>query len=424
MLDLDQFKIVNDTCGHTAGDELLRQIASLLVDRAPAHALPARLGGDEFGLLLPSIGPSGALEAAESIRERIALHRFARDGKTFSSSASIGVMVVSDDMATAGVVLNAVDRACYMAKENGRNRVHVYRPDDEELRQRSGEMAVISQINSAFDDRRLILYGQEIRALGRDATDSHIELLVRMVSPDGKLVPPMSFIPAAERYGVMPRIDRWIITEAFATLRTLRDRGRPLPRCMVNLSGQSVADETLYDFIIGQFAESGLPYDRIGFEVTETSAITNMTVAVELMRRLGALGCVIALDDFGSGMSSFTYLRSMPVHCLKIDGNLVTDFRRNPVHRVMVIAIQQIARVIGVKTVAEWVEDEATCDELTRMGIDYAQGHYISRPEPLEGALARWRRRLEDRSADAADAGGTTAPASAATGDQTRFCGR
>ena len=396
-LDLDQFKVVNDTCGHPAGDELIRQLSGRLRGLLRRSDTLARLGGDEFGVLLEHCDIDAAQRRAEVIRREVAQFRFAWQVRTFSVGASIGVVTLDGSMSTVAEVMSAADRACYAAKDKGRDRVHLFRLDDLELQARAGEMEWVARIARALENDSLVLHSQEIRPLRAAAdggpTESHLELLVRIVDEDGSLVLPMAFIPAAERYGLMPRIDRWVIARAFSELRALRDRSGTIPRCMINLSGGSVADPSLLAFITDRFAESGLPFDRIGFELTETAAISNMAVAKQLMRELRALGCPLALDDFGAGMSSFAYLRTLPIDYLKIDGHIVKDLLDDPVNRAMIHAIRQVAEVMGVHTIAEWVENGRMVEELGRLGIDYVQGYGVARPLRLADALADWQAR-------------------------------
>ena len=388
-LDLDQFKVINDTCGHAAGDALIRKISWLISDQLRASDVLARLGGDEFGALLRDIGCEDALALADGIRRRIAELRFDWEDRLFTVNASIGVIVIDNTLATVGDALSAADQACYLAKDSGRNRVQLYRPDDQQVRTRRGEMRWIERVNSALDTGSFVLVAQEIRPLRKEghsgsASPLHrYELLVRMVGQDGAWVPPMAFIPAAERYGLMPRIDRWVIAEACRQLASLRSYGHWLPVCMVNLSGASVSDPSLADYIGGCLRQYSLPGAQIGFELTETAAIGNLASASQLMTRLRGLGSPIALDDFGSGMSSFSYLKTLPIDFLKIDGAFVRDVSADPVDRAVVEAIQRIGHVMGIETIAESVEDEAALRTLTEIGVDHVQGFHVARPAPL-----------------------------------------
>jgi len=395
-LDLDQFKVINDTCGHAAGDGLIRKIAWLIDEQIRASDILARLGGDEFGALLREIRCDDAVALADGIRRRIAELRFDWEGRIFAVNASIGVIVIDDTLATVGDALSAADQACYLAKDSGRNRVQLYRPDDQQVKTRHGEMVWVERLNAALDNNSFILVAQEIRAIGqedrsgRQSPVHRYELLLRMIGPDGEWIAPMAFIPAAERYGLMPRVDRWVIAQACRELAALRTLGRWLPVCMINLSGASVSDPSLADYISGCLRQFSLPGPQIGFELTETAAIGNLASASQLMTRLRGLGSPIALDDFGSGMSSFSYLKALPIDFLKIDGSFVRDINSDPVDRAVVEAIQRIARVMGIQTIAESVEDEAALKSLTEIGVDYAQGFHVGRPTLLSEVSANF----------------------------------
>jgi diguanylate cyclase (GGDEF)-like protein/PAS domain S-box-containing protein len=388
-LDLDQFKVINDTCGHAAGDGLIRKIAWLISEQLPSGDVLARLGGDEFGALLRDIRCDAALALADSIRCRIAELRFDWEGRIFAVNSSIGVTVIDNTLATVSDALSAADQACYLAKDSGRNRIQLYRPDDQRVQTRHGEMRWVERINAALDNDSFVLVAQEIRAIGENAATSRhtaahrFELLLRMTASDGTWIAPMAFIPAAERYGLMPRVDRWVIAQACRELAALRTQGRWLPVCMINLSGASVSDSSLADYISTCLQQHALAGPQIGFELTETAAIGNLASASQLMTRLRSLGSPIALDDFGSGMSSFSYLKALPIDFLKIDGAFVRNVSSDPVDRAVVEAIQRVGRVMGIQTIAESVEDEAALRALTEIGVDYVQGCHVARPALL-----------------------------------------
>ncbi|MFT3804423.1 MAG: EAL domain-containing protein [Burkholderiaceae bacterium] len=409
-LDLDQLKVVNDTCGHPAGDELIRQVGALVNGMARPGEILARLGGDEFAMLIEGRSPDALVRTAESIRTRLAGMRFAWRGRIFAVSASIGLVVLDERLIDVIDTMSAADSACYLAKENGRNRVHVHRHDDLQMQARSREMQWVARITQALADDRFELYAQEIRPLAPDDPVIHYEILLRLLDEHGESVGPGAFIPAAERFGLMARIDRWVIDHAFRTLAEARHRGRPVPRCMINLSATSLTDAGLVDFISERFAATGLPYCAIGFELTETAAIANMNAALTVMRELKELGCAFALDDFGSGMSSFGYLRNMPIDYLKIDGSFVKNLANDRVDSAMVQSIHQVCRVMGIRSIAEWVEDQATLVELTRIGVDYAQGFGVHKPAPLDIIVAGGSGTMEpdDRGRDAAAASAMT----------------
>jgi len=390
-LDLDQFKVVNDTCGHAAGDELLRQMSCRLQALVAHAGTLGRLGGDEFGLLLPRHSLREAEELAERLRREINEQRFYWKERMFAVSASIGVVPLDRELRTVAEALSAADQACYLAKENGRDRVHLYLPDDKQVRQRWGEMYWIERLQTALDRDELTLVAQEIRPVMAPASGGPLssppprrfELLLRMNDPDGQLVPPMSFIPAAERYGLMPRVDRWVIARACTELALLRDSGLPLPTCMVNLSGASASDPRLADFVASCLAENGLEGRHLGVELTETAAVHNLEACSDLMARLRRLGCPIALDDFGSGMSSFSYLRNLPIDYLKIDRAFICNVASDPIDHAMVETIQRIGGIMDVRTVAEGVESEDVLAALSLIGVHFAQGNHIRRPVPL-----------------------------------------
>ena len=414
-VDLDQFKVVNDTCGHAAGDQLLCQLSSGVKQRLRSGDLLARLGGDEFGILLAGCVAADAMSLAELIRQRISEQRFPWKDKVFAINASIGVLCLTDHQTTVDDAMSAADQACYLAKDNGRNRVQLYRPDDQEMRARHGEMQWVERINAALEFDRFVLFAQEIRPLATWNSNKsggeppHLEILVRMLDANGALISPMAFIPAAERYGLMARIDQWVIAKACKTLAECRIHFGEIPTCMINLSGGSVTDSGIVEFIRARLSQYSLPGDRVGFEMTETAAIGNLSRAAELMGQLKELGCPLSLDDFGSGMSSFGYLRNLPVDYLKIDGEFVKDMASDTVDYAVVEAIFHIGKVMGIKTVAESVEDAETLSALKQIGVDFAQGYHLARPVPMTEAVAR----LTDDSSIASTSESTSAAASA-----------
>ena len=380
-LDLDQFKIVNDTCGHLAGDELLKQLADSLKARLRQNDTLARLGGDEFGVLLEACPIGPAMKIAEMLRQIVADFRFSWSERSFPSSASIGLVTFGEHPTTLGDVLRMADAACYLAKDHGRNRVHVFSPEDQELAQRQGEMSWIGKIRQALEENRFVLYSQPILPLSTAMrAHSHCEILLRLRDENNQIVPPISFIPAAERYGLMPAIDRWVIRNALA-LHADRSRAGAVGEVYaINLSGTSMGDVDFLPFVREQFQLSKVPPRSICFEITETAAIADLAKAAVLMRTLRDLGCRIALDDFGSGMSSFSYLKHLPVDYLKIDGGFVKDMAKNPIDHAMVEAINRVGQVMRIETIAEFVESEETLERLKIMGVDFAQGYAIGKP--------------------------------------------
>lgn len=384
-MDLDQFKIVNDTCGHAAGDELLRQLAKLFQTRIRSTDVLARLGGDEFGLLLMACSLEEALPIAESIRTLVEDFRFGWEGKTFAVGVSIGLVEVSEHIESLGGLLGAADSACYAAKDGGRNRIHIFQPDDEQLIERRGEMLWANRIRHALDADLLRLYVQPIVSVQQPpAGPPSYEVLVRMLGDDGRIIPPGAFMPAAERYDLATAIDRWVVANFLAWVGdySRRMEGRP-GNYSINLSAASLGEPSFLTFVLDTIERHRVPADCICFEVTETSAIANLGLAMTFMKQLKAIGCEFALDDFGSGLSSFAYLKTLPVDYLKIDGVFVKDIDRDPIARAMVASINSIGHEMGLKTVAEFVENQATVDRLVEMGVDYAQGYHIGRPRPL-----------------------------------------
>lgn len=382
-LDLDQFKIVNDTCGHFAGDELLRQLASLLAEKIRESDTLARLGGDEFVVLLENCPLDDAHRLAEELRETVLDFNFAWRNKSFKVGVSIGLVPITDDQLSLEQILSAADAACFIAKDQGRNRVHIHHTQDSALVQHRGQMEWVTRIHAAYSESRFRIYCQAIAPLAA-TTKPHWELLIRMQGAEGELIPPMAFIPAAERYGLMPNLDRWIIETAFKVLEKQSDPESAGGICNINLSATSLNNNEFLTFIHEQFYCYKVAPQSICFEITETSAIANLPHAMRFISALKQIGCRIALDDFGSGMSSFTYLKNLAVDYLKIDGSFVCDMVHDPIDRAMVEAINKIGHVMGIRTIAECVENVDILEQVQRLGIDFAQGCYIAKPVPLE----------------------------------------
>ncbi len=385
-LDLDQFKVVNDTFGHMAGDELLRQLSIELSNSIRESDLLARLGGDEFGILLENCELQQAEKLAETIRKNIKNYRFVWEKRVFEVGVSIGVVAINKTSKKVSDILSAADLACYAAKDSGRNRIHVYKPTDEELAKRHSEMHYVMRINNALKEDAFILFKQPVVSLfDKEKLSMHWEVLVRMKNDQGDMVTPDAFIPAAERYNLMSKIDRMVIEKTFAAMSQgeFFRKGYEHRVVGINLSGDSLNDRFL-EYIQQQAKKYKIKFNELCLEITETIAIANLSTANHFMDELKILGCQFALDDFGSGLSSFGYLKHLPVDFLKIDGSFVKDIASDDIDRAMVESINQIGHTMGLRTIAEWVEDKETLLELKKMGVDYSQGFYTGKPEPLQ----------------------------------------
>lgn len=398
-LDLDQFKIVNDSCGHSAGDALLGQLGALLKSKIRWRDTLARLGGDEFGVLLESCSLDEAMKTAETLRAAIGDYRFVWDDRTFRLGASIGVVPISAENEDATALLSAADSACQAAKEAGRDRIHSFQENDIDLMRRRREMQWAARINNALDEDRFELFRQSIAPLQEAEDGAHYEILLRMRDESGNIVAPGLFIEAAERYNLTPGIDRWVITNAFRWLVSEADERERLVLCSINISGQSLGDEKFLPFVIEQFQVSGLDATKICFEITETSAIASYSQANRFINALKELGCMFALDDFGTGLSSFGYLKHFPVDFLKIDGSFVKEILHDPIDREMVRSINEIGHLTGKRTIAEFAENEEIITMLRGMGVDYAQGYGVSEPRRVSDASA-WESTAAERDHD------------------------
>ena len=389
-LDLDQFKVINDTCGHGAGDELLRQIAVILGDAVRKRDTVARLGGDEFGILMEHCTLAQASRVAHEIREKIAEYRFRWDEQVFGLGVSIGLVQITEASGSIANLFKYSDAACYAAKEHGRNRVHVYDPGDITVERRYAEMPWVAKITAALQNHRFLLEAQPALRLNPQENLEYVEILIRYPDANG-VCAPREFLPAAERYSLSNQIDRWVISTLLAWYVEHRDSINPRALFALNLSALSLSDETLLAHIHQQFTMLKVPADRFCFEITETAAIGNMASALQFFHSLKARGCRFALDDFGSGLASFGYLRSLPVDYLKIDGVFVRDCVTDPIDFAMVRSINDIAHVMGIKTIAEFVEDEKIAAKIRSLGVDYAQGYGICLPLSLDDYLATRR---------------------------------
>jgi Amt family ammonium transporter len=389
-LDIDRFIVVNDNCGHAAGDELLRQLAAL-IKRSIRHSdLLARLGGDEFGILLTQCTLDAAERIAEKIRESVKSFRFAWGGKTFAQSVSIGMVPIDEQSQSVEQIFSFADMACLTAKEEGRNKIHIYDPVDSSAAKRHGEALWVTRIRTALEEDCFALYVQPIASVTRrDEKQEHVEVLIRMVDETSGLIPPGAFIPAAERFGLMPAVDRWVIDQVTRFINRHRAlclaSGR---RFFVNLSGHSVCDEEFLQWILLRIRDQEIPAGMLCFEITETAAISNLTSAERFMRSLQRYGCEFALDDFGSGLSSFGYLKQLPVEYLKIDGAFVQDMLSNAIDNSMVDAINRIGHIMELETIAEFVESREILDRLREIGVDFAQGYGICKPFPINQLLS------------------------------------
>ncbi|MDP2030369.1 MAG: EAL domain-containing protein [Thiobacillus sp.] len=398
-MDLDQFKVINDTCGHIAGDELLKQYTSKLAVLIRHEDTLARVGGDAFGLLLENCSNQQALLVANKIQEMTHQFRFAWEDKTFGIGVSIGMIGINSQSGSVINVVSRVDAACYMAKEAGRSRIYVHDEKDLALLARHGEMEWTPRITKALEEQRMVLYYQPI-VHNTDLADleSHYEILIRMIDESGKLIPPCEFLPAAERYNLIAGIDRWVISEYFRWLAEHPEQLDSLVLGSINLSGHSLGDETCLRHIESQLKEFAIPPEKICFEITETEAISNLAKAQGFIRKLKNHGCKFALDDFGSGFSSYAYLKNLPVDFLKIDGMFIKDINSDPANYAMVESINHIGHVMGRKTIAEFVENHDTLQTLNKLGIDYMQGYGIAKPSALHNLEKQYEPKTKAKS--------------------------
>ena len=383
FIDLDQFKVVNDTCGHAAGDALLRQVSELLKNMIRKGDTLARLGGDEFAILMEYCGLDDAHQVTLCVLEAIREFQFVWDNQRFRISASIGMVPILPTTTSFTEVLKQADTACYIAKDKGRNCIHVYQIDDQETAQCQGELQWVTRIQNALDENRFCLYAQPIESINKGICD-HYELLVRMIDEESNLIPPGAFLSAAERYNLISQLDLWVIDHAFELLKNNPSFCKSINSCSINLSGQSITDKRFLKKIESKIHKNGIDGSKICFEITETAAISNLVLASHFISALKELGCKFALDDFGSGLSSFAYLKSLQVDYLKIDGIFVKDIINDPIDLAMVKSINELGHIVGVKTIAEFVESDEIKFLLKDIGVDYAQGYGIGKPENFQ----------------------------------------
>ncbi|MEJ2359857.1 MAG: EAL domain-containing protein [Gammaproteobacteria bacterium] len=388
-MDLDQFKVVNDTCGHVAGDELLRQLSSVISRKIRKHDTLARLGGDEFGLLLSYCDIQAAQKIIDEIRHAVNEFRFVWEDKIFSIGISVGITVINSGTGGVGTAFSEADAACYIAKDSGRNRVHVFEKDNVESSHSIGEMRWVSVITGALDNDTFSLHYQPIvptESTDRKASgyNTHFEILLRLQDLHGVHYPPGAFIPAAERYSLMGKVDSWVVSHTFSWLAAHPDALEQIETCSINLSASSLTDKTFLNHLSAQLDEWNIPGEKICFEVTETAAVSNLSQAVHFIKTLKHYGCKFALDDFGSGMSSFAYLKNLPVDFLKIDGYFVRDIISDRIDAAMVEAVNKVGQVMGIKTIAEFVENDEILAKLRAIGIDYVQGYGIAKPAAID----------------------------------------
>lgn len=388
-IDLDQFKVVNDTFGHIAGDRLLQQVTEQVGKCTRATDTLARLGGDEFGVILERCSTEHATHVAAQICERLDQFRFVYSDRRFHIGASIGLVPITNRWPTTAAVLQAADSACYAAKDSGRNRVHSWFDADQVVLARHGEMQWVTRLEQALDEDRFELYAQRIHPLGREEGRIRCELLLRLREPDGNLVLPKVFLSAAERFHMASRIDRWVVKHVFAWMADHRDHLAHVDSVAVNLSGQSLGDRTFHQYVMDMADAWNFDAHKLCFEVTETAAITNLSVATEFIESLRLRGIHFALDDFGSGASSFGYLKALPVDYLKIDGQFITNLDRDPIDQAMVRCICDVAKAVGKQTIAEFVETSSVAALLREMGVDYIQGYFVHSPAPMAEVLVR-----------------------------------
>jgi diguanylate cyclase (GGDEF)-like protein len=386
VLDIDRFKAINETCGTLAGDELLRQLASHIQTNIQRNDLSARIGADEFAVILMNCESEDTINVGNRLQTAVQRQRFQWQSSAFPVTLSIGIVPIDRETGDIHAVLAAADDSCHISKEEGGNKITVFQAQDTKFMRRRGDMEWIGKINRAVEENRFVLYYQPIEPLDPSSENQpKLEILLRLVKEDGSIAGPTDFIPAAERYNLMPQIDRWVLENSFRAFKLLSDQESPLARRLfsINLSGPSLLDDSLIDTIIYDLNKYSLSAKDFCLEITETAAIQNLSYATRFINRLKAEGFTFALDDFGAGFSSFGYLRNLPVDYVKIDGSFVQNIDESLVSYTMVDSINSIGHVMGLKTIAEFVKSEAIRDKLIELNVDYGQGYFFSKPVPL-----------------------------------------
>ena len=387
FLDLDRFKIINDSCGHHAGDQLLIDLTKRTLDQLGPNDMLYRLGGDEFAIIAQADSFDQVIEKSQSIRESVDAFVFTYEKREFSISMSIGVVALTGEITDMESILTEVDSACYVAKESGRNRVHVARKDDAEVLAYRKDLASIERIRHALNNEQFELFYQPVFNIkGKAPVIEHCEILLRIKHEDGELHSPEDFIPLAEKYNLMSGIDRWVVSHVIDWIEE-HQQTTDLPRLLINLSALSYTDETFLAFLTKKLKATTIDQSRLAFEITETAAVDNMSQAASFFKRIGEFGCKFALDDFGTGFSTFAYLKQLPIDYLKIDGSLVQNICDDPIDKEMVRVINQVGHIVGAQTIAEYVENDDIVRSLQEIGVDYGQGFGLQRPAQLKGLL-------------------------------------
>ncbi len=389
FLDLDQFKVINDTFGHAAGDQLLRSLGELIQSSTRDVDTVSRLGGDEFGLILYNCSLTHAHEIASQLLDLIINHQFYWKDKIFKLGASIGLVQINQDSTDFTELFRQADTACYVAKDNGRNRIHTYYPDDTEIAEKQSQMSWVNRINHAMQEERFCLYAQEIFALSTDRK-CHVEFLIRMIDESGKIIAPGIFLPAAERFNLIEKIDMWVITNACQFMAEHMSLYEHISLFSINISGPTLSNPDNFEKIVDIFSQANVSPSKVCFEITETVAVSNLNTAIKFIGKLKTLGFKFALDDFGIGVSSFGYLKNLPVDFLKIDGTFVKDILKDKINHTMVKSFNEIAHIMDMETIAEFVENIEIKSELLSLQVNFVQGYGLGKPMSLDKLSERY----------------------------------